>query len=367
MNEIKTTDRGHGSSESIFDRLRRTPYRFEFFQAIRLLQQSAVKQTDPSKSLPQLIGRDSSPDEEVVRIRAHRSLGFPQQELHDFRDPSEGPPEVDISFLGLTGPSGVLPHHYSQLVVERTRHGDFSLSDFLDIFNHRFASFFYRAWAKHRLPVMFEEGSGQRNPRQEDLYTRCLYCFIGLGSEGIRRRQHVLDSTQIFYGGLFANRTRCAISLEQMASDYLGWDVRVRQFHGQWLTLTEPDQSCFSSNGFGRELNNQLGTSVIAGRRVWSVENRFLLRIGPLSLSEFSHMTPDGQRLHAAAQLVRSYVGSEFDFAFQLVLRRDEVPVTQLNGSARLGWNTWIANRPFIEDQDDATFAMEGGPNDHQG
>jgi hypothetical protein len=47
-----------------------------------------------------------------------------------------------ISFLGLTGPQGVLPQHYTQLLIDRVRRKDFALRDYFDIFHHRMVSLF---------------------------------------------------------------------------------------------------------------------------------------------------------------------------------------------------------------------------------
>ena len=44
-----------------------------------------------------------------------------------------------------------MPRHYTELLLQRIREKDFSLRDFLDLFNHRLTSLFYRAWEKYSL------------------------------------------------------------------------------------------------------------------------------------------------------------------------------------------------------------------------
>ncbi len=63
---------------------------------------------------------------------------------------------MNVNFMGLTGPQGVLPLYYSALLRERLRARDSSMRSFLDIFNHRAISLFYRAWEKHHFTVGYE-------------------------------------------------------------------------------------------------------------------------------------------------------------------------------------------------------------------
>src|ERR1051325_4468670 len=121
--ESRTTDRP--LAQELFDE----PYRFGFFQAVRLLERLDRER--------QAVGRDSNVKHEAVRFRTRQTLSFPPSEIYQItqRDTEEPdkPPEMTIAFMGLTGPLGVLPHHYSELVIERSRHKDATLWRFLDI------------------------------------------------------------------------------------------------------------------------------------------------------------------------------------------------------------------------------------------
>ena len=106
-------------------------YRFEFFQAVRLLQRG--------QSTRQSVGGTSRPSEEAVRFRAHQSLGFPPSEIYELREAeaAERPPDMTVAFMGLTGPQGVLPRYYTELMLDRLRAKDYTLRDFFDVLNHR--------------------------------------------------------------------------------------------------------------------------------------------------------------------------------------------------------------------------------------
>ncbi len=96
-------------------------------------------------------GTDLKPSQEPVVIKADVDLHFAPTEVASFTD-EQSPPELRVAFYGLFGPSGALPHHYTQLIVDRCRNRDYALRDFLDMFNHRLLSFFYRGWEKNHFP-----------------------------------------------------------------------------------------------------------------------------------------------------------------------------------------------------------------------
>jgi len=383
-------------------RLLREPYRFDFFQAVRLAERMARERQLPSPVAGEgqgvrggrPVGYEGSPREEAVRFRALPSLSFPPSAVHEVRKPQTSevsptsevsvapdeplPLEMVVTFMGLTGPQGVLPHHYTSLVINRVRKRDFALRDFLDLFNHRAISLFHRAWEKYRFALGYERallaGDQQRLPSPvagegpgvrggdapEDLFTQCLFALVGLGTGGLRRRNQFDDDVFLYYAGLFAHYPRSALSLEQMVADFFQLPVAIRQFQGQWLRLGDDDLSCLPSARRPAGLNTALGTNVVIGERVWNIESKFRLRLGPLSYRQFCAFMPSAELLRSLSHLVRCYAGPQFDFDVQLVLKAGEVPWCRLGGDgtdpSRLGWNTWVRCAEFRYDVDDAVF-----------
>lgn len=357
-----------GAPDSPVAALLREPERFDFFQAVRLLEREA-RQAD-ARRCRQSVGFDAAPAQEVVRFRAAATQRFPAAAiaaLHEGPgDAAARPVEMTITCLGLTGPMGVLPGHYSQLVIDTTRNREWALRDFLDLFHHRLASLFYRAWAKYRLPIVFESARGKPDAPEDDPYTACLFALVGLGQAPLRNQLQFDDLAAIYFGGTVAQRPPNAVSLAALVGEFLDVPVEVRQFQGQWLTLPAADQTRMASREAPRGQYAALGVNALAGGRVWGVESKFVVRVGPLDYDTFRQFMPAGGLLEAASQLVRLYVGPEFDFAFQPVLRAGDVPASRLGGTAagatRLGWNSWLLSRPAVQDADAAVFADEGRP-----
>jgi type VI secretion system protein ImpH len=201
--------------------------------------------------------------------------------------------------------------------------------------------------------------------REPERVTQALHSLVGRGTAGLRGRPEVGDEAFVYYGGHFAHQPRSAAALGLLLADFFGLPVRVLQFQGHWLYLERDDQARLPVPGSSLGCNNRLGHDVVVGERVWGVQSKFRIRLGPLTYPQFRRLMPQvGDRLRPVCQMTRSYVGPEFLFDVQLLLHAHEVPTLRLGegGADRsyLGWNTWVRSVPFAHAAEDAVFAEEG-------
>jgi type VI secretion system protein ImpH len=322
------------------------PYRFEFFQTVRLLE----------KVFPErrAVGRNAMPNEEVVRFRSRVALDFPASEIHEFQESidektDEQRLEMIVNFMGMVGVSGVLPQPYTDLVLDRVRHRDTSMWSFLDIFTHRSVSMFYRAWRKYRFPVGYERGN--------DEFTGYLFDLVGLGTKGLRGRMSVPDESLLPYAGLIAQKPHSCNALENVLSDYFGTTAKIQQFCGQWLVLEKSDYT-----RLGRQ-NSKLGESAIAGTRVWDQQSKFRVCLGPLDFNQFQAFLPNGSAYQPVKSIVKFMVGLELDFDVRLVLKKKQVPGSILTTRAQrkpmLGWTTFLKTKPFKADDEQVILQVD--------
>jgi type VI secretion system protein ImpH len=156
------------------------------------------------------------------------------------------------------------------------------------------------------------------------------------------------------------------VALEALLADYFELNIEVVQAQGQWLTLADSDCSCLPGSDQPEGCNNGLGLSVFLGERVWDVQSKFRVRVGPLRYPQFRRFMPDGDALEVLCQLARTFAGPDLDFDVLPVLRRDEAPRCRLGGDeadpALLGWNTWVHEDDYADDLTDAVFFMDTGP-----
>jgi len=331
--------------------LRDEPTAFSFFQAVRLL--SRLRPTRAP------VGGWADPANETARFAASTSLGFPASEIQTLTLPDEtrgdaaGPARMTVNFLGLTGPQGVLPHLYTEQAATLARAKDTALRDFLDLFNHRVLSLFYRAWKAHRPSVLQEE-------RGEDRVHDHLLDLAGLGTDGMRERLPVPDAALAFYAGLLALRARPADGLARLIGDYFDVPAEVEQFVGEWRRVDHHGQCTMGAD----DAAGRLGFGVL-GDAAWDAQARVRLRLGPLSRAQYEAFLPGGAAHDALRALVRLYAADEVGVDAQLVLSRRDVmpcvlgtPAREGPPPTRLGRGTWLASRPLERDPDETALRL---------
>lgn len=354
----------------------RQGFRFGFFQAVRLLHLLW-----PDR---QPVGCFAAPSDEVVKLRAHLSLDFPASDImpaaHDTtagpwvilppgRDEAahrNEPAQLTASFGTLTGPAGVLPGHYTTLLLDRVlgrsgKKSDSALRDFLDIFNHRLLSLLYRAWEKTQAAVQLERRL--LNNEVEDDFSRYVFSLIGLGDQALRGRQAFSDDRLLAYAGLLGAHSRSAASLRQLIADWLDLSpeqVTIEQFVGAYFSLPT------SAHTFLGLQNCLSGEDAIAGDAAWVQDAKFRLRMGPLSLASFAALMPTGgieggQSFRALIQLVRFFVGVSLDFDVQLLLAPEDLSRCTLGAEGdvelRVGMTAWLLSDENAPELADTIFA----------
>ena len=331
------------SAPGLIDQARAEPHRFEFFQLVRLLRlhYSRTGRMDLA----------TRPHEDPLRFRSQLSLNFPASEVSDLHFEREGKvsptglplSEVQVTFMGLVGPSGVLPRPYTELLLERhIQYRDDAAHAFLDIFSHRMTTLFYEAWQKYKFYIEHERNGTSG-------FDRYLLNLVGLGPEAQRqkfeRRQSPLRRELFsYFSGLFSQKPRNALNLEVMLSFYFSLPFKVKPFAGRWLKL---DAS--QCTQLGRK-NACLGQSAVAGNRVWDYQSCVRIELGPLALADYQRFQPGTADYCRLVELVRFYVGAELDFQIAPRLKADAVPAARLGrgGNVSLGWQGWL-KRPGVD------------------
>jgi type VI secretion system protein ImpH len=332
--------------ESIRAMLEREPYCVQFFQAVRLMER-LYPERNP-------VGLFVSPTSEVVQFSSVPTLAFPASEIQDLQFGKDGQPKLFVNFMGLCAATGVLPHPYTEFLLERVRAKDRGPGEFFDIFNHRIIALFYRGWQKYRFYIAYE-----RTGASDDVISARLLDLIGLGTKGLTHRMDIEDEACLYYAGLLSARRPTAQGLKQLLEDYFDVPVYVEQFTGTWNRLPPGNLTFLRDSGAFCE---RLGMGTIVGDEVWDQHGTVTIRLGPMNFERYQEFLPGANACRELQAWLRIYANREFDFIIQLVLEREETPGATLGEDSRqaprLGWVSWIKNRPLGRDPDEATYRL---------
>jgi len=348
-----------GVAQQLFEE----PHRFEYFQAMRIIEQVFHRQG--------MTAADEIPKR--VRYRSSLSLGFPAAEIeaiegwskegepleraaavaHAVATESVGGVRVTPAFMGLLGVSGALPLHYSEMLNEREVYGrDRAARAFLDIFTSRMLAQHYAAWKKYRLALQYELDRRER-------FLPLVLSLSGLGLPGLRDRMtdghgDVFDQAIAYYAGGLRQRPVSAAFLQQMLSDYFDTKVMVEQFVGAWYEVPGEQTSRLGV------VNARLGTDALAGNRVWQRDLRLQLMVGPLTRERFDAFLPGGDAAHALKKWLVLLTGSCLEYEVRLVLKAEDVRGAGFGEGqqARLGWDSYLCTRPSGIARSDAGYGI---------
>jgi len=367
------------AAHPLIRRLETDPYGFDFFLAVRLLDCA-------HPHLPRT-GHSDHPWEDHVRFSQEPSLAFAPATVQGLRRPApaeteplppgelppgehgseesggdglavgedgralpNAAPRLFQNFFGLLGPNGPMPHHITEYARDRERnYGDPTLARFLDLLNHRLTALFYRAWASAQKTVSFDRPA-------EDRYAPWIGSLFGFGTPALRGRDSVQDFAKLHYAGHLVCQTRHASGLRAIIEDYFGVKTKIQEMSGQWMDLPEDCRLRLGES----PATGTLGSTAVVGSRIWECQQKFRLRMGPMTLAEYERLLPGGTSLKRLTDWVRFYTTDEFTWDLRLIMFADEVPQITLGKQGKLGWTTWLRSKPLGHDADDLILRPTG-------
>lgn len=351
---------------AVVELLQQSPEHVPFFQAARLLERAAVlhNRLHPgSRVNDRAVGQFTPPGTEVMRFCAYLSLGFPGSEIIKIQQQTleQGRRwQLVVGFMGLTGSTGVLPFHYTEILFQRLKLRDESLRDFLDIFNHRTISLFFQSSVKYRLPIAYERHKLLQQRREKlDTHTHAILSLLGLGTDHLLDQLKVHHETLVYFAGLLSQRTRPASGLSRLLTHYFDVPVEIQEFVGEWHDLIDDVRSRLPYPGHPLGQNACLGRSAILGGKGWFAQGKIRVVLGPLNHEQFRRFAPGTSTLRRLHELVQLYAGTELETDYVLRVARRHIPNRiQLRQTAppTIGWDTWLASQVVADTANEDTL-----------
>jgi type VI secretion system protein ImpH len=323
--------------------LRDHPESFEFFEAARRLECAFPER-------PRL-GHSARAVDDFVRLCQTPSLSFAPRTVDRYQPGGAGKPaRLHGLFFGLFGPNAPLPLHLTEYAMDRQLNAkDSTFTAFANIFHHRMMSLFYRTWADSQPTVHLDRPA-------EDRFRLYVGAMVGLATPDLDSRDALPDQFKRFFAGRLLQQSRNAEGLKGLLERFFRVPVGIVEFVAEWMRL--PPTSHLRLGGSADVA--ALGLTAVTGEYVWGSQQRFRLRLGPLSRAEFNNFLPGGVALSQLVAAVKTYVGEEKAWDVQLVLKRADVPATRLGQNGRMGLTTWMGPPPQNADIDDVVLKPVG-------
>ncbi|WEF34640.1 type VI secretion system baseplate subunit TssG [Pseudoduganella chitinolytica] len=351
---------------AVIERLFAEPYRFEYFQAVRMLELWLKRHGTPAQ------GAIAN----FLRFQNSTSLSFPPSELEalqpeprdvqtDRRALAEALQSARLkyiritpTFMGFLGSSGTLPAHYTERIAAHTLYEkDEGPRAFLDTFSNRALALFYEAWCKYRLELKYEIDG-------KDDFLPLLLSLAGMGNHSLRRRlsdhgNGVLDESLAYFATAVRQRPASSVQIARVLSEYFNQTVRAEQFVGHWYDVPVEQQTMLGMN------NAVLGAGAMAGARVWQRDLRLRLLIGPLDLEAYESFLPGGRAARALQEMLTMFTGLSLEYEVQLILRAADVRGVHMQHDrigGRLGWDCFLVPDegmgPAAQDRADVRYEI---------
>lgn len=319
-------------------------------QAVRVIEAAARRGRTGAAAE---IGGDTTLAEEPLHFVASDRMALTASDLAEIGEPHPGSPiRVTANVLGLAGTTPALPPYYSEMQLQRRRLRDRSFASFLNIFDHRALSFFYRIFRKYSWLVSFEREAVVG----DDAVSRAMLALAGLGTPGSRTRLGVDDAALVPLAARLGDQRRSAASVATVLREMTGLDLRVVEAEPMWMALPAEEQTRLGARPIGRfaqlggtDAATGLGIldAAIIGTTVLDIQHHYAVEIGPLAYAELLSFCRDDGRRRLVGEACLLAAGFEHQPLIRLGIRAGDIPPLQLGNAdapAVLGRTGWLGS-----------------------
>lgn len=310
---------------SFLNKVSSQPYKYDYFSLLRQLE--SIKFISNEK----ILGKATHPQQERIRVKQEPSLIFSPRNIQSVTL-SPRYIEISINGFGLFGPSGPLPLYITEYAYERKhQYGDNTWVGFINIFQHRLAILFYRAWAN-------AQSINSLDKNKRDYFGRYISCFNGLDSSIAENTGFVHEFSKRYFAGLLLKQSRSAANLQQLLNRYFKVPVAIETNIGRWVNVEG------EKTKIGSTIKYKLGEGLLLGDKLYDVQSKFRIIIGPITLDGYKSFFKNGFNTQRIKEWIYLFVAEEYELEIQPILMQQEVPKLNLGNTNQLGLSMWLGN-----------------------
>lgn len=257
---------------------------------------------------------------------------FPENEIEEIRINSSGKVEIVVNFLPIVGPMGIMPLHYTEYMILRSREKNYDLLDFITILYDKIIKFF-AIIVNSDIHLDYENylhSSTQSPPKLWDIIANLMGLNINILAEGYA------NSLFFKFSSSLITRSRSAKTLQFILGQYLKFPVEIKQFVPEIEKLPEPELSKLG------QANNQLSTSLYLGDNAYFCQNKVQIIISEMDFASYQRILEDNYILPAIKQFIDFFLGHEIRYdLFFLVTESEKATILSYTKPRKLGVSLW--------------------------
>lgn len=275
-------------------------------------------------------------DNYSILFHENVALKFPE---HEVESVSTHGNEIKVmtNLLSSMGGSGALPLQDTQNLLQQIKFNEHALSDFYNLFHHRFLLHYYLNWSQLALYTDYDAAITQASSSKL-IYTLCHLLGTSANVNNYRLNHH----------SYFMSMERSPEKLINVLRDHTLLDVEIdNHFHS---SKEVPGHYLTKLSKFKDVAKNQcLGHDFFLGNTVRMDHCHFQVKLIASCYGDYCQMINNTQHLNYLRNLINSFVAQQLSFSIVVILRGERHPNICLSKktlkASRLGRTTIMAKR----------------------
>jgi type VI secretion system ImpH/TssG family protein len=298
-------------NDPIINEIEKKPWDFAFFQMLFIQE---VLNKDKFN-----FGHGSSRKSEAALLDAYCNFSGPSSDfIAYYRNNSR----LVINQPSLISMSSPLPQAYIERVLQQARENNDSMSDFLNIFNHRYFSFLYQAEKRHSIALNLEKSNH---------ITRIVDAVAGMFDADLQWRD-----TFSSFARLLWQKDKTANGLISILSSVFPYIFKINEFERKKVRVAK---------GNVAKLDKSPLVNKIAGSFAFSIMNRIRIVIFIKNLHDYEQMFFGMKNIDFIKKIVKYYISVGIDVIYEVHLDAKQKDQKRMGNNCFLNRNAWLGSR----------------------
>lgn len=289
----------------LYNALKEKPYEFSFFQACFLLEKqyndlpgftNGTLYTEPIKLTPYIYA--STPHSTCIEFDLNRNV-------------------FKINAPALIGYNGVLPSYYTEKIFFQEKDKNFFLSDFFNIFHHRYFAI------KYKLEKTYSQVLEKKTKFKEVL------SITGLAN----LKDTQIKNNMLPFVSLLTHKTKTTNNLLMILQNLINASVQIKEFHPKWFSIPNQNQIKLNRKPF---IDKALGKETL----IYHACIQIILTFD--SFKEYIQYIKNKDLQTQINKTIKYFLNKEIEFEITLKIKKPVTRTIFLTNINRLGIDTWI-------------------------